>query len=78
MSKKEDKEKVVYYDDESTIADMSGVPGGKKKGRQNAPKSTFREKAKTYFEAVKMMFLPMCFVLGILAVLYIFLLIIAR
>lgn len=71
--KKEKKEKVVYYDDNSTISDMSDVTGLKKKPRSsNAPKppSTAKEKWKTYWSAVKTMLLPMCVVLFVLAILY--------
>ena len=71
------KEKVVYIDDGSTIADMSGIGGKKseKKSEQNKfnpngirPRATFREQWKTYTDAVKMMFLPMLAVLGMLAI----------
>ena len=77
MAKKK-KEKIVYYDDERvTIADMSAV--NKKGKRQPAnrvpPKkySTFKEKWSTYWAAVKMMVVPMCVVLAIIAVLYLLL-----
>ena len=71
MAKKK-KEKIIYYDDNSTIVDMSSV---NKKGQKQAPplprmKSTAREKWKTYWSSVKMMFIPMCVVLFIIAVLY--------
>ena len=46
--------KVVYYDDNSTVADMSGT--GKKPPRK---KSTFKEKWRTYITVVKKMILPM-------------------
>jgi len=62
------KQKTVYIDDGSTIANMSGL------GRTGAPRlgearpnASFKEQFKTYTEAVKMMFLPMLAVLGILA-----------
>ena len=82
------KEKIIYIDDGSTIADMSGVGRGKKssvEGSDNAARNgaaqpkkkvasapvrirpTFGECFKTYIESVKMMFLPMLAVLGILA-----------
>lgn len=70
MSKK--KEKIIYYDDNSTLADMSSV--NRKGERQPAPppkqRSSFSEKWKTYWSAVKMMILPMCIVLCIIALLY--------
>ncbi|MBP3376596.1 MAG: hypothetical protein J6L83_07510 [Clostridia bacterium] len=74
---KKKKEKAVYIDDGSTIADMSGI-GGKKSDRRTEqnkfnpngirPRATFKEQWKTYTDAVKMMFLPMLAVLGILAI----------
>ena len=71
MAKKK-KEKIIYYDDNSTIVDMSCVnPRGQKSPHQQ-PKmfSTFGEKWKTYWNAVKMMVLPMLLVLIILTGLY--------
>ena len=75
------KEKVVYYDDNSTIADMSAVPNGRKikEGeRSNAtkPRSTFRDKWNTYWSAVRQMLLPMCCVLLVLALLYVFIMLV--
>lgn len=72
--KKEKKEKIVYIDDNSTIADMSGT---RKKGEQ-APKqkSTFREKMQTYFAVVKKMLVPMFCTLAAFAIIYLLLLMI--
>ena len=72
MAKKK-KEKIIYYDDNSTIIDMSSV---NKKGEKQAPppprvKSTAREKWATYWNSMKMMFLPMCMVLAVIGILYI-------
>lgn len=63
MSKKKnkkqngDKDKIVYIDDNSTIADMSGT----KKRYSSEPKkqSTAKEKVRTYFAVVKRMIIPM-------------------
>ena len=71
MAKKK-KEKIIYYDDNSTLVDMSNVT---RNGKQQPPrppkvKSTFREKRDTYWSAVKMMVIPMCIALLIIAVLY--------
>ena len=82
MAKKK-KEKIIYYDDGSTVHDMSNVGGigrrspNEKRGK-NAPaprkNSTTREKLKTYFSAVRMM-LPFALIaLGVLLGLYILLL----
>ena len=60
MSKKK-KEKIKYYDDNSTIADMSNV--GRKRRipttseqKGGKPPSSFKDKWTTYWETVKMMF----------------------
>lgn len=80
--KKEQKEKIIYYDDNSTIADMSNVGRKKPKADPSAPTdpnmrkvkrySTGKEKWNTYWNTVKMMILPMFIVLGIIGVLYLF------
>ena len=74
MSKKK-KEKVVYYDDNSTIADMSAVnKNGQKQPVQQQktvrPRSAFKEKWQTYWTAVKMMLVPTGVVLVIILILY--------
>jgi len=66
---KNKKTKVIYIDDGSSLADMSGVSGGSRRaprtsGRPHAP---FRDQWRTYTDAVKMMFLPMLAVLGVIA-----------
>jgi hypothetical protein len=70
MAKKK-KEKVIYYDDNSTIADMSNVGGiGRKpRNKTNSAKSrsTFRERWHTYWSAVKMMLIPTCIALIVLS-----------
>lgn len=82
MSKKEKKkkEKVVYIDDGRTIADMSNVTGLRKPknnnqgqvpdylGNTRGRKSTYKDHWKTYWSAVKMMFLPMLVTIGILCI----------
>ena len=68
--KAQKKPKPVYIDDGSTISDMSGV------GRSRFPiskenpgsRATLGEMFRTYTDAVRMMFLPMLAVLGIIAV----------
>ena len=80
--KKEQKEKIIYYDDNSTIADMSNVGRKKPKAdsstptdpnmRKVKPYSTAKDKWKTYWDTVKMMIFPMFIVLGIIGVLYLF------
>ena len=80
---KKKKEKIIYVDDGRTIADMSPISGRKKENggkdarKQNySGRSTLREQFETYIGAVKLMFLPMLAVLGVLAVTFIILYII--
>ena len=64
-NKKIKKDKPVYIDDGSTIADMSGLGRSKLQGGDYR-RATFKEQFKTYMEAVRLMFLPMLAVLGII------------
>ena len=68
MGKNKKKEKVRYYDDGRTIADMSGVSGGSRLHDRNPlrPRSTAKEKWNTYWAAVKMMIGPMIITIAIL------------
>ena len=69
---KERKVKVIYYDDGSTIADMSAMyKYGKKPERR---RSTFREKMRTFFGAMKKMVIPLLCTLAAFLLIYIFLL----
>ena len=72
--KKTPKEKVVYYDDGSTVVDMSDVraPGERKKDTSK-PRSTAREKWSTYWAAVKKMVGPMLIVLAAMTVVFLIL-----
>ena len=65
------KQKIVYIDDGSTVADMSGTFG--KNGPQ--PKSTFKERAKTFFTVAKKMVIPLLITLMALTLVYILLLV---
>lgn len=67
MSEKKKKEKVTYIDDGRTIADMSNVGYGRYTNKEGKRRSTAREKWRTYWEAVKMMFVPMLVVIGIIS-----------
>ncbi len=77
---KKKKEKIIYYDDNSTIMDMSSVnrKGKPQPPREVRPSSTFGEKWRTYWMAVKMMLLPMCVVLLVISILFALLMLIAR
>lgn len=65
--KKKKKNKTVYVDDGSRIADMSSFRAPAKAGNQSRPRASFKEQFQTYINAVKLMFLPMLAVLGMLA-----------
>ena len=66
--KKKKKKKVKYVDDGRTIADMSGVYGVDK--RYVGPKGTFKEQARTNWNTVKMMFIPMMITIGIITAVF--------
>ena len=75
---KKKKEKITYIDDGRTVADMSAFDKGRRassdadKRSGKSPRllpgshSSMKEQAQTYFAAVRMMFLPMLVVIGIL------------
>lgn len=67
VSKRPKKEKITYIDDGRTIADMSNVSGGMG-WKKSSSSSRFRDIWRTYWNAVKMMFLPMLVVIGFLIV----------
>ena len=69
MAKK--KEKIRYIDDGRSLADMSGI-SGPRLGRSNPykPGPSFKEAWKTYWNAVKMMIVPMITVVCALGVIY--------
>lgn len=50
------EQKIIYIDDGSSVADMSGTY---KRGKAPRQRSTFREKARTFFGVMKKMILPM-------------------
>lgn len=71
MAKKGKKEKVRYYDDGRTVADMSGVGGSRIPKRDPLrPRSSAREIWKTYWSAVRMMIGPMIVGIAILIAAY--------
>ena len=67
---KEKKKKTVYVDDGRTIADMSGLNHPRLTRSKYTPHSTAKEKWDTYWNAVRMMFVPMLFVITGIAVIY--------
>ncbi len=71
MAKKPKKEKVRYYDDGRTVADMSNVSGPRlSNSNKYKPRSSAKERWETYWNAVKMMFVPMLVVIVALCVIY--------
>ena len=70
MAKKEKKVKVRYYDDGRTIADMSNVRRNYEVNKNPQYHSSFKEKWKTYWAAVRMVFPTMITFIVILCVLY--------
>ena len=69
---KKNKKKNVYIDDGRPIVDMSSYDSYY--GRNNyKSSSSFKEKMKTYFESVKLMFLPMLVVMALISVVFLLL-----
>ena len=69
MAKNKKKEKTVYIDDGSSIADMSSLSKGlAQSSRRLGGRPTFKECFKTYIEAVKMMIKPMFITIGIITI----------
>ena len=77
--KKKKKPKTVYIDDGRTICDMSALDRARgkssdtslaqpKQPSQGRVRASVKEQLRTYFEAVKMMLLPMLVVLGVISV----------
>ena len=73
MAKKEKKEKVRYYDDGRTLADMSNIQRGLFEGKKRnplKPRSTAKERWKTYWTAVRLTFPTMVTFIIVICVLY--------
>ena len=68
MGKK--KEKVYYYDDGRTVADMSGVQAGPRLQSSWRPKHERKAIRQTYWNAVKRMFVPMLIVMTGICIIY--------
>ena len=65
------KEKITYIDDGRTVADMSGLsPGPRLGGNPGRLRPGFKEVWNTYWNAVKMMFVPMLVVICGLIIIY--------
>ena len=73
MAKKEKKERVRYYDDGRTLADMSQVQKGLFEGKKRdplKPRSTAKDKWNTYWAAVRLTVPTMVTFLIVICVLY--------
>lgn len=64
---KKKKEKIIYYDDGSTVADMSNIsPKPTKSPMEETPAYGIKAKLQTFFGAMRLMVMPMLtVVLGI-------------
>ena len=91
---KKKREKVVWIDDGRTIADMSNLPtrglgrslsdARPKKEMSETEKQFYKSQPKwreylaTYFAAVRMMFLPMLAVIGIISIAFLILYVLSK
>lgn len=68
--KKPKKQKITYIDDGSTVVDMQPLADANRrpgqKPRERGAKGTLREQMRTYFAAVRLMFVPMLVTLGLI------------
>lgn len=69
--KKQKKDKITYIDDGRSLADMSELSRGLSFKKQGTS-SRFRDIWHTYWDAVKMMFLPTLVVVGFLIAAFLF------
>lgn len=70
--KKNKKEKIVYYDDGSTLADMSALSKNKAStnNEASAPKYGFIAKMQTFFGAMRLMLIPLAATVCALGIIY--------
>ncbi len=69
MGKKK-KERIIYVDDGRSVADMSGVQGPRLSRDRMRLSVDPKEAWKTYWNAVKRMFVPMLVVITAICVIY--------
>ncbi len=68
---KKKKEKVIYYDDGSTVADMSNLSQKKPKIlEREAPRYGFKAKMQTFFGAMRLMLVPLAAMICALGLMY--------
>ena len=73
QEKKKKKEKIVYVDDGSRIADMSMLRPQEQERTDptQKPRPRWRQILDTYFESVRLMLLPMLAFLGIVTIAFV-------
>ena len=74
--KKKKKEKITYIDDGSSFTDMSSTYGplhNASKRPKASSSSRFKDILITYFDSVRMMFLPMLVTIGIISLAFLIL-----
>ena len=72
--KKKKKDRITYYDDGSTVSDMSAITGtGKGKNLNIDDDGSFKSRFKTYTKAVKKMFVPMLVTMGAICIVFLLL-----
>jgi len=68
---KKKKEKVIYYDDGSTVADMSNFSSKKPKAlKEETPRHGFKAKMQTFFGAMRLMLVPLVAMVCALGLMY--------
>lgn len=68
---KKKKEKVIYYDDGRTVADMSNLPRKSLNFKEgDSPSYDFKSKAQTFFGAIRLMLVPTVAVVCVLGIIY--------
>ncbi len=69
MAKKK-KEKTIWVDDGRSLADLSGIDHPRLTRSKYMPGASAKEKWATYWNAVKMMFVPMLITMTAIGVIY--------
>lgn len=69
MAKKK-KEKTIWVDDGRSLADLSGIDHPRLTRSKYVPGSSAKDKWSTYWNAVKMMFVPMLVTMTAIGVIY--------
>jgi len=70
---KKKKEKVLYIDDGRSLADMSAFGSSLPTYSKGGKKTNYRDAANTFLKTMRMMFLPMLAVIGIISLAFLIL-----